>query len=133
LLTTETFAQQTALTDPRLRPLLNAFTTDDSYVPHAAQLRAAWNHHTWNDLQRITAPTLVQHGLRDRMISVRAGRAIADRVRGARLDVYPDTGHLIAIERPESINALRTFLRRCEDESMAGAAPGTFRRWQRRR
>ena len=126
LLTTELFAGQAPLTDPRLRPLLDAFTTGGSFIGQAAQLRAAWNHNTWTDLQRITAPTLVQHGMKDRMISVRAGRAIADRVPGALLEVYRDTGHLVAIERPESIDALRDFLRRCADEPrLCAAAPGT--------
>jgi pimeloyl-ACP methyl ester carboxylesterase len=134
LLTTDVYAERAVLTDPRLQPLLDAVATDESRVGHVAQLRAAWNHRAWDDVQRIGAPTLVQHGAQDRMISVRAGRAIARRIPGARLDVYPRAGHLLGIERPESTDAVRAFLRRCEQAAPVSAVSArSSRRWNQRR
>ena len=45
------------------------------------------------DLARITAPTLVIHGTRDKMIRVSGGRATARAIPGARLDLVEGMGH----------------------------------------
>jgi pimeloyl-ACP methyl ester carboxylesterase len=45
------------------------------------------------DLRRITAPTLVIHGDRDRMVHPSGGRATARAIRGARLETIRGLGH----------------------------------------
>jgi pimeloyl-ACP methyl ester carboxylesterase len=47
-------------------------------------------------LGRITAPTLVVHGARDRIYPLAHGAALAAEIPGARLLVLPDTGHELA-------------------------------------
>jgi pimeloyl-ACP methyl ester carboxylesterase len=114
LLTTDAFARTAPLEDPRLAPLLAAIEAGVSPVGYLAQVRAAWKRCGWKDLHRITAPTLVQHGADDQLVSAGAGRAIAERIGGARLEVYDAAGHLLALERPDSIGAVRAFLGACE-------------------
>jgi pimeloyl-ACP methyl ester carboxylesterase len=45
------------------------------------------------ELARITAPTLVIHGDRDRMVNPSGGRATAQAIPGARLVTIPGMGH----------------------------------------
>jgi pimeloyl-ACP methyl ester carboxylesterase len=119
LLTTDAFARTAPLEDPRLAPLLAAIEAGVSPVGYLAQVRAAWKHRAWKDLHRITAPTLVQHGDEDQIVSAAAGRAMANRIAGARLEVYDGAGHLLALERPDSIGAVRAFLGACEERAAA--------------
>ena len=74
------------------------------------QLLAAAAHSTWGALGRIAAPTLVQHGEADRVIAPAASRALAARIAGARLELYRGAGHVLGLQRPESIRALGDFL-----------------------
>jgi len=52
-------------------------------------------------LRRITAPTLVLWGARDRFASPSYAQIFLARVRDARLATIPEAGHLIGLERPE--------------------------------
>ncbi len=45
------------------------------------------------DLRAVTAPTLVIHGDRDRMVNPTGGAATAKAIRGARLETIPGMGH----------------------------------------
>jgi pimeloyl-ACP methyl ester carboxylesterase len=44
-------------------------------------------------LRRITVPTVVVHGTADRMCHPSGGRATAEAVPGARLELFPGMGH----------------------------------------
>lgn len=111
LLTTDEYARRADLADPRLAPLLGAIREHAPGAGQLAQLRAASRHRAWRLLKDIRARTLVQHGEDDRVVSWRAGRAIADRIPGAVLEIYRDAGHLLALQRPDSIDSLEAFLR----------------------
>jgi pimeloyl-ACP methyl ester carboxylesterase len=52
-------------------------------------------------LWRITAPTLIVWGTKDRLVDPMYGRLFAERIRGARLETVPDVGHALGVERPE--------------------------------
>jgi 3-oxoadipate enol-lactonase len=65
------------------------------------QLVSAMRHSTWSRLSRIGAPTLIQHGGQDRLISPRAGRALARRIPDARFHLWPRAGHALGVEIPE--------------------------------
>jgi 3-oxoadipate enol-lactonase len=58
------------------------------------------------ELGRIDLPTLVVVGTRDLLTPPRRSRSIAGRVPGARLEVLPGCGHLVMLERPDTLNAL---------------------------
>jgi pimeloyl-ACP methyl ester carboxylesterase len=65
----------------------------------------------WDVLTGLDVPTLLLWGREDAFASVETARAIADRVRDARLVVVDDCGHLPTLERPEAcVPAVRTWL-----------------------
>jgi 3-oxoadipate enol-lactonase len=70
------------------------------------QLLAAIRHSTWRRLSAIRAPTLVQHGGEDRVISPRAGQELARRIPKARVHLWPTAGHALGVEIPEESSSL---------------------------
>jgi pimeloyl-ACP methyl ester carboxylesterase len=60
---------------------------------------------------RVRCPTVVVAGAGDRMTPLRAGKALADAIPGARLEVLPGAGHMIPTEAPRALlKLLRGFL-----------------------
>ena len=49
--------------------------------------------------RQITAPTVVIHGMADKLMRPAGGRAVAETIRGARLVLFPGMGH----ELPEEL------------------------------
>lgn len=75
------------------------------------QMQAVAGHDASTRIAAITAPTLVIHGDRDRMLDVANGRLIAQAIPGARLEVLDGVGHLFFWEQPErSAQLVRDFL-----------------------
>jgi pimeloyl-ACP methyl ester carboxylesterase len=70
------------------------------------QLQAIGRHDTAARLGDIVAPTLVIHGTEDQMLPVGNGRMIAERIAGARLEIFDGVGHLFWVEQPERSAAL---------------------------
>ena len=62
-------------------------------------------HSAWRDAARVTVPTLVIYGNRDRLVDARmAGRA-AHQFSDARVMVLPRTGHVAHMEHPDAVAA----------------------------
>jgi pimeloyl-ACP methyl ester carboxylesterase len=62
-------------------------------------------HSAWRDAARVTVPTLVIFGSRDRLVDARmAGRA-AHQFSDARVVVLPRTGHVAHMEHPDAVAA----------------------------
>ncbi len=57
-----------------------------------------------DDLARVTVPTLVMCGRQDPVTPVPDHEAMAAKVRGARLEIIENCGHLSTIERPDAVN-----------------------------
>jgi 3-oxoadipate enol-lactonase len=66
-----------------------------------AQMQAIAGHDTSERLSAITSSTLVVHGTEDRMIPVANAALIAERIPGARLEIFDGVGHLFFWEEPE--------------------------------
>ena len=82
-----------------------------SRAAYLRQLEACRAHDVSGRLGEITAPTLVLHGDVDPLVPLANGLALAERIPGARLKVYADTGHIPEVERAEEFNAdLLAFL-----------------------
>jgi pimeloyl-ACP methyl ester carboxylesterase len=68
----------------------------------------------WDARERtsaIRAPTLVMLGEDDLLAPAKFGRFLADRIPGARVVAYPDTGHMVHLERAsEAVAALSSVL-----------------------
>ena len=58
------------------------------------------------ELVRIAAPTMIVAGEQDQHCPPRAGEIIAASIAGSRLEVLPDTGHPIPVERPVELARL---------------------------
>jgi pimeloyl-ACP methyl ester carboxylesterase len=65
------------------------------------------------DLGSIKAPTLVLHGIEDKVLDYRNAQLLADLIPDARVELLPATGHLFWWEQPERVvELIRAFL--CE-------------------
>jgi pimeloyl-ACP methyl ester carboxylesterase len=68
------------------------------------QMQACLTYDLSAQLDQIQAPTLVVHGELDPRVAIENGRYLAEHIPGARLLLYPNTGHLVIIERAEEFN-----------------------------
>jgi pimeloyl-ACP methyl ester carboxylesterase len=81
-------------------------------------------HSAWRDAARVTAPTLVIYGSRDRLVDARmAGRA-AHQFADARVVVLPRTGHVAHMEQPDAV---------ADEIAILLGIPGGFRRLSQER
>ncbi len=55
------------------------------------------------ELDRITAPTLIVASERDRHCPPKAAEIIARGIKGSKLEVFPDAGHPIPVEKPRDL------------------------------
>jgi pimeloyl-ACP methyl ester carboxylesterase len=71
---------------------------------------------------KVERPTTLILGERDQMTPLKAGRALAGRIAGARTIVLPGAGHMLMIERPDDVrDAIKSALEQTDD-----AASGEF-------
>jgi 3-oxoadipate enol-lactonase len=62
-------------------------------------------------LGRIEVPVLILHGADDQLIPAAEAESMHSAVRGSRLEILPEAGHLLNMEQPELFNqAVRNFL-----------------------
>ena len=62
------------------------------------------------DLPKIKSPTLIVWGKNDRMINLSAGAEFNKGIKGSKLVVIPEAGHMVYMEKPaEVIKALKDF------------------------
>jgi 3-oxoadipate enol-lactonase len=85
------------------------------------QLRAGARFDISRDVGRITSPTLVIHGSKDRFVPAANAVALAEEIPGAKLRVLDDAGHLVFIERYADVNReVVTFLKPRESRERRG-------------
>jgi pimeloyl-ACP methyl ester carboxylesterase len=60
----------------------------------------------WAAMRAISAPVLLIHGEKDRLVPVRSAREAAARNPGWRLEVLPGTGHVPQLEAPDAVAGL---------------------------
>lgn len=78
--------------------------------PYRAQLAASLSHDVCGRLGDIASPTLVVHGREDRMVPPGNGEVLACGIADARLETWPDAGHLYFTDEPEADRSVRDFL-----------------------
>jgi len=78
--------------------------------PYRGQLAAALGHDATDRLSSIDVPTLVIHGVEDRMVPVENARVIADAIPGAVLELWPDAAHLYPTDEPQAERQTAAFL-----------------------
>jgi 3-oxoadipate enol-lactonase len=89
--------------------VMERVTENARYRPQPAeayrrQLQACMGHNASDRLDQIHVPTLVVHGEADPLVPVENGKYLAAHIPGARLILYPDTGHIPIIERADEYN-----------------------------
>jgi pimeloyl-ACP methyl ester carboxylesterase len=74
-------------------------------------LEAVLTHRISERLPQIACPTFVVWGKDDHVIPVRDSKRFGELIPDVRVEVWPDTGHVAMLERPERFNAtLEAFL-----------------------
>jgi pimeloyl-ACP methyl ester carboxylesterase len=81
---------------------------------YRAQIFAAALHNCYGRLDRIQVPTLVVHGVLDRVIPVANAQLMADRLPDCRLTLLEHSGHLYATEEPEVDHTIGAFFAECD-------------------
>ena len=99
--------------DPRLRQIVRDMARDTGVDGFLKQQRAIMSRPDSRPLlASIKCPTLVLVGESDTLTPPDLSKELADGVRGAKLAVVPDCGHLSTIEQPDAVNtALIDWLR----------------------
>ncbi len=67
---------------------------------------AIMHYHLRDRVHDISCPTLIVWGENDRLVPVESAHLYERAIPGARKVVFPDTGHVPMLERPEAFNAL---------------------------
>jgi pimeloyl-ACP methyl ester carboxylesterase len=75
------------------------FPKPEAYM---AQLQGILSWEAYSRLDQISAPTLVIHGLSDRLIPAGNGKLIADRIPGAKLVLLPHASHIYSTDQTEA-------------------------------
>lgn len=66
-------------------------------------------------LGRIKLPTLILHGMDDRIVDPSHARLLRQSISGSQLRLFPQTGHMVPVERPqETTQAIRDFIDQVE-------------------
>lgn len=74
-----------------------------SLAGYTAQVQGTIPWTRYDDLPKVTAPTLVLHGELDALVPPENGRRIAERIPGAEQVTIPDANHVLMTDQPESV------------------------------
>jgi len=101
LFSRKTVDEHPELVEEALAVMENNNQPKSSYL---LQLGAVMKHDTIDRLHEITHPTLVMTGAEDALVASANSRMIAERIPGARLIEFEDTGHVFFTEKPDEVN-----------------------------
>lgn len=101
LFSSKTVGEHPELVEEALAVMENNNQPKSSYL---LQLGAVMKHETIDRLSQITHPTLVMTGTEDTLVAPANSRMIAERIPGARLIEFEDTGHVFFTEKPDQVN-----------------------------
>lgn len=76
-----------------LYPIITRIGKPKSFDRFIIQANACINHNIHDELHKITIPTLIIGGARDKIVEGKASEEIASAIEGSKLIVYPDLGH----------------------------------------
>ena len=93
-----------------MTPILGLLTKPKSYERFFIQAEACLTHNAVEHLPRITAPTLVIGGEKDRALDADASCAIAAAIPGAKLHMYHKWGHALYEEAKDFNHVVLAFL-----------------------
>jgi 3-oxoadipate enol-lactonase len=80
-------------------------------VPYYQQLFSALAYRgSTGRLSRVEAPTLIMHGTADRIVHPANADILANQIRDARLELFPDAGHHLFTDRVDAAEMIKDFL-----------------------
>ena len=91
--------------------LLGNLGKPKSFDRFLTQAESCVTHNAFDELCRISCPTLVIGGTDDRIVTGRASEEIADRIPGSRLFMYEGLGHSLYEEAPDFLSRVSDFCR----------------------
>lgn len=89
--------------------LLGSLGKPKSFERFLIQAESCLSHDAWEELPRITCPTLVIGGEEDKIVTGRASEELAERIPGAALKLYPGLSHGLYEEAPDFLDRVRDF------------------------
>jgi pimeloyl-ACP methyl ester carboxylesterase len=101
LFAAKTSEEQPELVEEALKVMARNNQPKSSYL---LQLGAVMLHDTFDRLPHISHSTLVMSGTDDTLVDPGNSRMIAERIPGARLVEFPETGHVFFTEKPDLVN-----------------------------
>ena len=93
-----------------MAPIVGRLTKPKSYERFFIQAEACLSHTAVEGLRRITVPTLVIGGEKDRALGAEPSRAIAAAIPGAKLKMYPEWGHALYEEAKDFNHLVLGFM-----------------------
>jgi pimeloyl-ACP methyl ester carboxylesterase len=107
-LTTRAFSPSA---DPRLVELASKRTLETRLSVLKGDLLACSTFEVGDQLENIRQPTRVISGADDRLTPVRSAEQLASRIPNSRLEIIPQAGHMVMLEKPlETAEILNRFL-----------------------
>ena len=89
--------------------VLGNFGKPKSFARFFTQAESCITHDTYDQLDRITCPTLVIGGTDDKIVTAQASVEIAERIPGSELYLYEGLGHGLYEEAPDFLQRLVSF------------------------
>jgi len=102
-------------TEKRLRKerflyrLIGSVGKPENFSRFRIQAESCVQHDAYDELPRITCPTLVIGGTDDRIVTGEASREIAERIPGSRLILYDNLGHGLYEEAADFLSRVKEF------------------------
>ena len=91
-------------------PFLNLVKKPESFDRFLIQANACLNHDAYDELHKISCPTLVIGGACDQIVGVAASRELAKAIEGSKLYIYKDYGHTVYEEAKDFNRRILHFL-----------------------
>lgn len=89
--------------------LLGSIGKPGSFDRFLIQARSCLTHDAYDELQRITCPTLVIGGRKDRIVTGKASEEMAEKIPGCSLIMYEDLSHGLYEEAPDFLDHVKYF------------------------
>ena len=96
----------------RMRPvygLLGRAGKPKDFRRFITQAEACLDHDAWDELPKISCPTLVIGGAEDKIVTAQASRELAEKIPGARMVIYPGLSHALYEEAPDFWKRVKEF------------------------
>lgn len=95
-----------------LYPLLGLAKKPENFHRFLIQAKACLKHDAYVDLHKISCPTLVLGGKRDKIVGAAASRELARAIKDCKLYIYKDYGHCVYEEARDFNARILHFLRK---------------------